>query len=96
MPDHHHQTALERPASPFRASLGGMAVALCGLASFGCAPTVNIATPKPVVIDVNIKADVTTRSAGPEKKNSQPDNSSLGSEAEDGGSAESEERPSSG
>lgn len=96
MPDHQQQSAHERPASPFRASLGGMAVALCGLASFGCTPTVNIATPKPVVIDVNIKADVTTRSASPEKKNDQSDNSSVGSEGTDGGSSESEERPSSG
>ncbi|SDU00449.1 YnbE-like lipoprotein [Verrucomicrobium sp. GAS474] len=31
----------------------------------GCAPTVNVAVPKPVVIDVNMKVDVTSRNEAP-------------------------------
>jgi uncharacterized protein YdbL (DUF1318 family) len=34
-----------------------------------CAPTVNVAVPKPVTIDVNMKVDVTSRTEGPAKTN---------------------------
>jgi len=77
-----------------RLTLGSAALALCGLS--GCAPTVNIATPKPVTIDVNIKADVTTRSVDTEKKNDEQDNSSAGPAESYGGGAEPQERPSGG
>jgi len=40
--------------------------AFLGLA--GCAPTIDVAVPKPVVIDVNMKVDVTSRNETPAAK----------------------------
>lgn len=78
-------------------ALGGAVVAALAWVPMGCAPTVNIATPEPVVIDVNIKADVTTRSAdAAEKKKAEPDYSGLGSPGADGGSTEPQKRPGGG
>ncbi|MEM1058187.1 MAG: hypothetical protein AAGK14_02985 [Verrucomicrobiota bacterium] len=69
--------------------------ALAGLAVLGllpgCNPTVNIATPKPVTIDVNIKADVTTRSDAPEKKNDEQHHSGSGPAESYGGGAKPQE-----
>ncbi len=46
-----------------------MAAAALGLT--GCAPTVNLATPKPVTVDVNVKLDVYQKTAPSETKNEQ-------------------------
>ncbi|HEY8964977.1 MAG TPA: YdbL family protein [Candidatus Methylacidiphilales bacterium] len=40
---------------------------LSALPLAACAPTVNVAVPKPVVIDVNMKVDVTSRNEAPKK-----------------------------
>lgn len=55
-----------RPRAPF---LAGFLVSACCLG--GCSPTINLATPKPVTIDVNARLDVYQKTAPTKAKEEQ-------------------------